>query len=104
MARIDQTPFEADITGLSHDGRGVARRDGEGGKVTFIAGALPGERVLAKQTSRSRHFDEAATLEVLRASEDRVPARCPHFGTCGGCALQHLDEGKQILALFETAG
>ncbi|WP_457095804.1 23S rRNA (uracil(1939)-C(5))-methyltransferase RlmD [Lysobacter sp. P5_B9] len=98
MARIDQTPFEVDITGMSHDGRGVARRDGEGGKVTFIAGALPGERVVAKQTSRSRHFDEATTLEVLRASQDRVPPRCPHFGTCGGCALQHLDEDKQILA------
>ena len=56
MARIDQTPFEADITDLSHDGRGVARREGQGGKVTVGAGALLGERVLAKQASRSRHF------------------------------------------------
>ncbi|QSX78231.1 23S rRNA (uracil(1939)-C(5))-methyltransferase RlmD [Agrilutibacter solisilvae] len=95
MARIDQTPFEIEITGLTHDGRGVARRDG---KAIFIAGALPGERVMAKQTSRSRHFDEAATLEVLQASPDRVQPRCPHFGTCGGCALQHLDESQQILA------
>ncbi|GAB3383154.1 23S rRNA (uracil(1939)-C(5))-methyltransferase RlmD [Lysobacter fragariae] len=98
MARIDQTPFEVAITGLTHDGRGVARRDGEGGKVTFVAGALPGERVMAKQTSRSRHFDEAMTVEVLEASEDRVQPKCPHFGTCGGCALQHLAEDKQILS------
>jgi len=96
VARIDQTPFSAEIVGLTHDGRGVARRPD--GKAIFIAGALPGERVMASQTKRSRHFDEANTVEVLRASSDRVEPRCPHFGTCGGCALQHMDEAKQILA------
>lgn len=96
MAKIDQTPFPADILDLSHDGRGVARRDN--GKAVFVAGALPGEKVMAKQTARSRSFDEATTLEVLQRSPDRVEPRCPHFGTCGGCALQHLDEAKQILA------
>jgi len=45
VARIDQTPFETEITGLTHDGRGVARR--ENGKAVFVAGALPGERVHA---------------------------------------------------------
>ncbi|GAA4862866.1 23S rRNA (uracil(1939)-C(5))-methyltransferase RlmD [Luteimonas vadosa] len=96
MARIDQTPFPAEIIDLSHDGRGVARR--EGGKTVFVAGALPGERVMAKQTRRSRNFDEAVTVEVLQASPHRVEPRCPHFGTCGGCALQHLDPPQQILA------
>ncbi|WP_417472918.1 23S rRNA (uracil(1939)-C(5))-methyltransferase RlmD [Luteimonas mephitis] len=96
MARLDQTPFPADILDLSHDGRGVARRDS--GKAVFIAGALPGERVMAKQTARSRSFDEAVTLEVLNASPDRVEPRCLHFGSCGGCALQHLEESKQIVA------
>src|SRR5690606_6734318 len=101
VARIDQTPFPADILDLSHDGRGVARREAghpNAGKTVFIAGALPGERVMAKQTSRSRHFDEADTVEVLQASPDRVEPRCAHFGVCGGCALQHLEESKQILA------
>lgn len=97
-SRFDRTPFQTDITDLSHDGRGVARRDGEGGKVTFVGGALPGETVLAEPTARSRHFDEARTLEVLSASPDRVTPRCPHFGVCAGCVLQHLDEDKQILA------
>ncbi|UNP32081.1 23S rRNA (uracil(1939)-C(5))-methyltransferase RlmD [Lysobacter gummosus] len=103
VARIDQTPFEVAITGLTHDGRGVARRvdpkaPNEAGKAIFVAGALPGERVMAKQTARSRSFDEAVTLEVLQASADRVQPRCVHFGTCGGCALQHMAEEQQILA------
>ena len=92
--RIDKTPFEAQIVDHSHDGRGVARRDG---KTVFVAGALPGETVMAEQTSKNRHFDEARTVEVLQESPDRVTPRCPHFGTCSGCVLQHLAEDKQIL-------
>ncbi len=101
MARIDQTPFDLEITDLSHDGRGVARRPEGGahaGKTVFVAGGLPGERVRVQQTGRQRSFDEARVLEVLQASPDRVAPRCAHFGTCGGCALQHLDEGRQIHA------
>jgi 23S rRNA (uracil1939-C5)-methyltransferase len=87
--------FELEIHGLSHDGRGVARLDG---KAVFVTGALMGETVRAKQTGRNRHFDEAVTLEVLKASEDRVVPRCQHFGVCAGCVLQHLAEDKQIEA------
>nr|WP_221229912.1 23S rRNA (uracil(1939)-C(5))-methyltransferase RlmD [Xanthomonas cannabis] len=96
--RFDRTPFQTAITDLSHDGRGVARRDGEGGKVTFISGALPGELVRAEPSARSRHFDEARTVEVLEASPQRVTPRCPHFGVCAGCVLQHLEESQQIVA------
>ncbi len=94
LPRIDKSPFEAEIVDHSHDGRGVARRDG---KTVFVAGALPGERVIAEQTAKNRHFDEARTLQVLQASGHRVAPRCPHFGTCGGCVLQHLAEDQQIL-------
>ncbi|MGY0634441.1 23S rRNA (uracil(1939)-C(5))-methyltransferase RlmD [Luteimonas sp. A478] len=96
MARIDQTPFEIEILELGHDGRGVGRRDN--GKTVLVSGALPGERVLAKQTRRTREADLAATVEVLHASPHRVEPRCPHFGVCGGCVLQHLDGAQQILA------
>ncbi len=87
--------FELEIQGLSHDGRGVGRVEG---KAVFVSGALMGETVRAKQTGRNRHFDEAVTLEVLKASEDRVTPRCQHFGVCAGCVLQHLAEDKQIAA------
>ena len=87
--------LEADIIDLSHDGRGVARVDG---KTVFIAGALPGERVRARRTQRHRNFDEAKVEELLTRSADRIEPRCPHFGGCGGCSLQHLPPDKQIQA------
>ena len=100
VARLDHSPKSLDIVNLTHDGRGVARwpEGPHAGKTVFVTGALPGETVLVQQTTRSRNFDEAKTLEVVQASPDRVTPRCPHFGTCGGCVLQHLDEEKQIEA------
>ena len=89
------TSSEADITDLTHDGRGVAHI---AGKATFVAGALAGERVRLRDVRRHRHYDEAAVEEVLHASPDRVAPRCRHFGVCGGCALQHLDPAAQIAA------
>ena len=94
-SRLHQV-FDLHIHDLSHDGRGVGRR--EEGKTVFVAGALPGETVRAEQTGRNRHFDEAKTLEVLVASPDRVVPACAHFGTCAGCVMQHLDAPKQIEA------
>lgn len=87
--------FEAGVESLSHDGRGVARVEG---KTVFIADALPGERVRAKLLRRHRDFDEAQAEEILVASPDRVTPRCPHFGVCGGCVLQHLAPAAQVAA------
>ena len=92
--RLPQEPVEAVVERLSHDGRGVARVDD---KVTFIHGALPGERVMFRYTARRRDRDEGEVVEVLRASAERVPPKCPHFGLCGGCSLQHLDAGAQVV-------
>ena len=61
-SRLDKTPFQTDILDLSHDGRGVARREGEGGKVTFINGALPQETVMAEQTGKVYVPRQAITL------------------------------------------
>ncbi|TAL71502.1 MAG: 23S rRNA (uracil(1939)-C(5))-methyltransferase RlmD [Rhodanobacter sp.] len=85
--------FEADITALGHDGRGVARIDG---KAVFVTGALEGEHVRLRIRQRHRHYDEADTVEVLVPSPDRVTPKCPHFGVCGGCTLQHLSSAAQI--------
>ncbi|HEU4517073.1 MAG TPA: TRAM domain-containing protein, partial [Steroidobacteraceae bacterium] len=85
----------AEIESLDHEGRGVAHVDG---KTVFVDGALPGEAVSFRRTRRQRRHDEARLAEVLRPSADRVDPRCRHFGTCGGCSLQHLDHAAQLAA------
>ena len=90
---VPSAPFEAVITDLSHDGRGVARIDG---KTVFVSGALLGEQVMAKLRKRHRHFDEAEVVELITRSPHRVEPRCRHFGQCSGCSLQHLDAESQI--------
>jgi 23S rRNA (uracil1939-C5)-methyltransferase len=98
MKRLTSAPEEARIVDLSHEGHGVARLDG---KAVFVADALPGERVMLRRVRRHRNYDEARLEAVLEASPDRVEAPCPHYGTCGGCALQHLAPAAQ-LAFKET--
>jgi 23S rRNA (uracil1939-C5)-methyltransferase len=84
------------IDALDAEGRGVARSPE--GKVVFVEGALPGERVAFRKFSEKRKFDLARTTSVIEASAGRREPRCPHFGVCGGCATQHADERTQMAA------
>jgi 23S rRNA (uracil1939-C5)-methyltransferase len=90
-----------DIESLDTEARGVGHlqnEDGSRGKVIFVEGALPGERV-SYQTFRKKAKWEAATLlEIHRESALRVAPRCEYFGICGGCAMQHVDPAAQIAA------
>ena len=91
--RLSRDPIEVVIDSLSHEGRGIANQDG---KVVFVDGALPGERVTFQLTNRRKTFDEGKLVEVLEASPDRIEAKCAHYGLCGGCSLQHLSSEDQI--------
>lgn len=84
---------EIDIESLSRDGRGVGRLEG---KTVFVTGALPGERVQAEFTRVRRDFDEAEATQILESSPSRTTPKCPHFGVCGGCSLQHFEAEAQI--------
>lgn len=84
---------DLDIESLDLDAQGVAHHEG---KVVFVNGALPGERVRAEIRRRKPRFDTADTVSVLRESSLRARPRCPHFGVCGGCSMQHLDAGGQL--------
>jgi 23S rRNA (uracil1939-C5)-methyltransferase len=92
-ARVPAATEPAEITDLSHEGRGVAHVDG---KAVFIDDALPGERVEWMRTKRTRNFDEGRLTKVLDASPYRVEPRCQHFGVCGGCVLQHMAPEQQL--------
>jgi len=92
---VSKEPVTAVIESVSHDGRGVARLDG---KAVFIDGALLGEKVIFQYRNSKRKYAEAAVIEVLEASPERVEPECSHFGVCGGCSLQHMQPEAQIQA------
>ncbi len=85
--------LQLEVESLDLEANGVARHEG---KVVFVRGALPGERVCAEIVRRKPKFDVAQTVHVLRESAARVRPRCPHFGVCGGCSMQHVDAGAQM--------
>ena len=89
-------PATLTITSLNHEGRGVARR--EDGKTIFVDGALTGEVVNYSVYRKKDSFEMAQITKIVRPSFMRVKPRCPHFGVCGGCSLQHMDAGAQIAA------
>jgi 23S rRNA (uracil1939-C5)-methyltransferase len=91
--KLMEQPIEVVIEDLSHDGRGIARVNG---KVMFVNGALPGERVVVKHTGGNKNFEEGLTIEVLEASDDRVVAQCQFYDVCNGCTMMHLAPEKQI--------
>ena len=74
--------IELTIESMGQHGDGVAH---VGDDRLFVPFALPGERVRVE-----RDGSRANLIEVLDASPDRVAPPCPHFGSCGGCSLQHL--------------
>jgi 23S rRNA (uracil1939-C5)-methyltransferase len=72
------------IARLGHRGDGIA--DGAGGPI-YVPGALPGETVEVEEWPG--HPDRRQLLNVEKPSAERESPVCPHFGVCGGCALQH---------------
>lgn len=84
------------IESLDAEGRGVARNPE--GKVVFIEGALPGEEVSFQLVKKKASFEVARATAILRQSSNRETPRCPHFGVCGGCSLQHTDARTQMAA------
>ncbi|HEY1940914.1 MAG TPA: RNA methyltransferase [Roseiarcus sp.] len=78
---MDETTRDLTIVGLNERGEGLAE-DG-----TIAPGALPGERVRVAAEGRRPRL-----IEVLAASPERAQPFCPHYGLCGGCAVQHVSQ------------
>ncbi|WP_046155904.1 23S rRNA (uracil(1939)-C(5))-methyltransferase RlmD [Chromobacterium vaccinii] len=81
------------VESLDHEGRGVAHVDG---KTIFIDGALPYEKVVYSSYRKKPSYENANTSAVLKESFMRAEPRCPHFGVCGGCSMQHVEFTAQV--------
>ena len=93
-----------------YGGAGLARQmDGaDSGRAVFVPFVLSGEVVEARLTGEKDGYAEAALVEVIEASAERVVPGCVHFGVCGGCQYQHARYGAQVAMkreiLLETLG
>jgi 23S rRNA (uracil1939-C5)-methyltransferase len=86
---------ELEATAMAAGGSALARH--ADGRVVFVDGALPGERVRARLTDVRRDFARAVTLDVLEPSPDRVAPPCPALAAgCGGCTWQHVAPDAQV--------
>ncbi|MAB77781.1 MAG: 23S rRNA (uracil(1939)-C(5))-methyltransferase RlmD [Planctomycetes bacterium] len=91
--------IEVLIDRLDRKGRGTGSVDG---RTMAVRGGLPGQVVRVRVTRRRRL--EGYVLEVVTRSPHEVDARCPHSGSCGGCAFQQLAYPVQLTALREQVG
>lgn len=95
--------IELSIDGVAPGGEGTGTLEGTRYRVFS---ALPGDRVAARIFGRRRGWRLAELEEVLEPSPHRVEARCPVFGTCGGCSWQSLAYEAQprlLEAMVRTA-
>lgn len=82
-----ETTVEATVQRLAYGGEGVTHIDG---LVVFVPWTVPGEKVRATVVERHSRYARARLDAVLEPAPTRVEPRCPVFGHCGGCQLQHL--------------
>lgn len=98
---MSETILELDIDSLAAGGDAVGRD--AGGRVTFVPGAAPGDRVRARIVEERRGFARAELVEVVRPAPLRAEPPCPLFraGTCGGCQWQHVEVAAQARSKAE---
>lgn len=89
---IDIQSFDMDARGVGH----LENEDGTPGKVVFVEGALPGERVSYETTKKKKNWEAGRMTVLHRASPMRVDSECRHFNHCGGCSMQHLEPSAQV--------
>lgn len=81
---------ELTIDHIGARGDGVARL---GEDQVFVPFTLAGDKVLAAVEGKRGDGLAAELISVLEAGPGRVEPPCPHYGKCGGCALQHVEDG-----------
>jgi len=68
------------------------------GRIVFVSFGIPGETVDVLVERPHADYLEAVVERVIDPSPDRVEPRCPLFGQCGGCQLQHMAYPGQLAA------
>lgn len=102
--------LELVTTAMASGGDAVAHDPG--GRVVFVRGALPRERVGVRLVAEHKRYANASIDEVVEPSSDRVSPPCPEVERgCGACPWQHISTSTQrdlkvqfIVEALERAG
>lgn len=96
MPELDSFPDPIELDADRAATGGTAIATGPDGRVVFVTGAIPGERVSADVTAVHRKRLEAEVSAVIEPSPDRVTPGCSHVADgCGGCDWQHITPERQ---------
>ena len=85
--------MEGTVIAMGMNGEGVLK---ENGKVVFVPFSMTGEKIKYKVLKASSNLAYGKVLEVITPAEDRIRPKCPVFGKCGGCQLQHIRYAFQL--------
>lgn len=89
--RPSRKAVEVAIESIGARGDGIGRSSG---RPVYVPFTIPGDR-LRVELERARGDGFAGRIvEVMAEGAGRIAAPCPHFGACGGCALQHLEDQR----------
>jgi 23S rRNA (uracil1939-C5)-methyltransferase len=85
---------EIEITDIAFpNDYGVGRMSG---LVVFVPKSVPGDIITIGRLKKRGSFAYAECKQIVCESPDRVKPECPHFGTCGGCIMQHISYSRQV--------
>lgn len=86
-------PLSGTISSLTSEGQGIIRHDD---LVVFVPFTAPRDRINFHITKQKKNFAVGSLDTIITPSPLRTFPKCPYFGTCGGCQLQHLSYTAQL--------
>jgi 23S rRNA (uracil1939-C5)-methyltransferase len=91
--RAQPRDIDFEIDHIDPLGQGVSKQNG---KITFVAGTLPGERGAATVYKRAKGVQFAVVQNFQKTADNRVESECPHFDRCPGCQFLHTDYKSEL--------
>ncbi|MDA9679638.1 23S rRNA (uracil(1939)-C(5))-methyltransferase RlmD [Flavobacteriaceae bacterium] len=83
-----------EVVDITARGKGVVKS--EEGKVIFVSGVVPGDKISVETYKKRRGYFEANLIKILEPSPNRIEPQCEHFGVCGGCKWQNMNYDTQL--------
>jgi 23S rRNA (uracil1939-C5)-methyltransferase len=84
------------VTVIDAGAKGKTIAKAPDGRVIFLTNTVPGDVVDVQTTKKRKAYFEGVATHFHQLSPKRVKAKCPHFGTCGGCKWQDMGYEHQL--------